>query len=59
MLDKPLTEAEFDQLDEFLMDDEAPSDTMDTSMLDGYLAAVASGPNLVMPNQMLRWVWDT
>jgi len=59
MLDTPLTDAEFDQLDEFLMSDEAPSDTMDTSMLDGYLAAVASGPNLVMPDQMLRWVWDT
>jgi len=59
MLDNPLTEAEFDQLDEFLMSDEAPSDTMDTSMLDGYFAAVASGPNLVMPDQMLRWVWDT
>jgi len=59
MLDNPLTEAEFDQLDEFLMNDESLSDTMDTAMLDGYLAAVASGPNLVMPNQMLRWVWDT
>jgi len=59
MLDTPLTEAEFERLDEFLMNDEAPSETMDTSMLDGYLAAVASGPNLVMPDQMLRWVWDT
>lgn len=59
MLDKPLTESEFDRLDEFLMDDAAPSETMDTSMLDGYLAAVASGPTLVMPNQMLRWIWDT
>ena len=58
MLDTPLTEAEFSRLDKFLMSDEAPTDTMDTSMLDGYLAAVASGPNLVMPNQMLRWVWD-
>ncbi len=28
-------------------------------MLDGFLAAVASGPNLIMPDQMLRWVWDT
>jgi uncharacterized protein len=26
--------------------------------LDGCLAAVASGPNLVMPDQMLRWIWD-
>lgn len=32
---------------------------MDTSMLDGYLAALASGANLVIPDQMLRWVWDT
>ena len=58
-LDTPLSEAEFDQLDEFLMSEAAPSDTMDSSMLDGYLAAVSSGPNLVMPDQMLRWVWDT
>ena len=26
-------------------------------MLDGYLAASASGPNFVMPDQVLRWVW--
>lgn len=25
------------------------------SMLDGYLAAAASGPNFVMPDQVLRW----
>jgi len=59
MIDTPLTEAEFNRLDQFLMSEEVPSNTMDSSMLDGYLAAVASGPNLVMPDQMLRWVWDT
>ena len=48
MLDNPLTEAEFEQLDDFLMNDEAPSDTMDMSMLDGYLAAVA-------PDKPVRW----
>lgn len=32
---------------------------MDTSMLDGYLAAIASGPNLDMPDPMFRWIWDT
>jgi uncharacterized protein len=58
-IDLPLTDAEFRVLDEFLTNEEAPSEAMDTSMLDGYLAAVASGPNLVMPDQMLRWVWDT
>lgn len=56
---KALSEAEFDRLDAFLLSDEAPSDAMDTSMLDGYLAAVVSGPNLVMPDHMLRWIWDT
>ncbi len=55
----PLSEAQFDRLDDFLMSDDAPDDTMDTAMLDGYLAAVASGPNLIMPSEMLRWVWDT
>ena len=42
-----------------LADEYSPSACMHTSMLDGYLAAVASGPNLVMPDQMLRWIWDT
>jgi hypothetical protein len=31
----PLTEAEFDRLDDFLLSDIAPENTMDTSMLDG------------------------
>jgi yecA family protein len=29
------------------------------SLLDGYPAAVASGPNFAMPDQVLRWVWPT
>jgi uncharacterized protein len=32
---------------------------MDLAMLDGYLTAVVSGPNLIMPSEMLCWVWDT
>ena len=40
------------------MRDHAPENTMDTSMLDGYLAAVSSGPSFVMPDKVLRWVWD-
>lgn len=54
-----LSEAQFQRLDDFLMSDDAPDDTMDTAMLDGYLAAIASGPNLIMPSDTLRWVWDT
>ncbi len=59
LLHTPLTDAELSRLDNFLADEYSPSACMDTSMLDGYLAAVASGPNLVMPDQMLRWIWDT
>ena len=59
MLDTPLADTDLDRLDAFLLSDEAPENAMDISMLDGYLAAVASGPNLVMPDQWLRWVWDT
>jgi uncharacterized protein len=58
-IDTPLTEAEFDRLADFLADEYSPSACMDISMLDGYLAAVVSGPNLVMADQMLRWIWDT
>jgi hypothetical protein len=46
-----LTPAELAQLDAYL-----PS-TITPSMLNGYLAASASGPNFAMPDQILRWVW--
>ncbi|WP_372826251.1 UPF0149 family protein [Polaromonas sp.] len=55
----PLTDAELDRLNDFLMREEGLSDPMDSAMLDGYLTAVVSGPNLVMPSEWLRWVWDT
>ena len=48
-------DSELDRLNNILQSHTA----MGASMLDGYLAAVASGPNLVMPDQMLRWIWDT
>ena len=54
-----LTEPEIVRLDEFFMREGGPEDTMDVAMLDGYLAAVVSGPRLIMPGEMLRWVWDT
>jgi uncharacterized protein len=58
-LNTPLSDAELARLDDFLMSEDGPINTMDVSMLDGYLAAVASGPNLVMPDQMLQWIRDT
>ncbi len=58
-IDTPLSTAEFDRLADVLTDEYSPSASMAVPMLDGYLVAVASGPNLVMPDQMLRWIWDT
>ena len=27
-------------------------------MMDGFITALASGPNMMMPSAMLRWIWD-
>jgi uncharacterized protein len=27
-------------------------------MMNGFLTALSSGPNLMMPSSMLRWIWD-
>lgn len=55
---QPLTEEEIDQLDNFLTSDSAPEEAMDISMMDCFITALASGPNLMMPTSMLRWIWD-
>jgi len=46
------------QLDDFLMSDFVPDESMDISMMDGFITAVASGPNLMMPSALLPWIWD-
>ncbi|HEX5783984.1 MAG TPA: YecA family protein, partial [Burkholderiaceae bacterium] len=50
---------ECETLDAFLVREDGPRHTMCASMLDGFLAAIVSGPTLVMPSAWLRWVWDT
>jgi uncharacterized protein len=55
---KPLSEREIRQLEKFLMDRDDLDAPMDISTLDGYLCAVLSGPNVIMPSQWMRWVWD-
>ena len=55
---QPLSEAELDDLDAFLMSDAMPEDGMDISTLDGFLAAVVLNPDVVLPSQWLPWVWD-
>ncbi|HVF62422.1 MAG TPA: YecA family protein [Casimicrobiaceae bacterium] len=57
-LDEPLTDAELDELEAFLASDAVPQDCMDLEMLDGYLAAIASGPETIQPSEWLPGVWS-
>lgn len=59
LLAHPLSEAEIGQLDDFLISDSVPEEAMDISMMDGFMTALASGPNLIMPSSMLKWIWDS
>lgn len=56
-LSEPLNDAEFKALDEFLLsldDDEA---MLDISEFDGFITAVVSGPEMIMPSDWLPVVW--
>lgn len=55
----PLTEAEFEELDQFLLNVEGLDASMDIAMLDGFFAAILSGPKTILPSEWMRWVWDT
>jgi uncharacterized protein len=48
---------DFEELDDFLMSDRAPEECMQLSDLDGFLTAVAIGPELVMPSEWLPVIW--
>ncbi|BCG04598.1 hypothetical protein PPGU19_091660 (plasmid) [Paraburkholderia sp. PGU19] len=56
--DEPLTDEEFDVLERFLSSNAVCDDAMDAIMLHGFLTAIISGPNMVMPSAILPWVWD-
>jgi uncharacterized protein len=56
-LDQPLTEKEFDELDQFLLSDRSPEDAMTMDTLHGYLTAIAIGPETIMPAEWLPQVW--
>jgi uncharacterized protein len=48
---------DLDALDAFLLSDRAPEDSMGLSDLDGFLAGIVVGPELVMPSEWLPVVW--
>jgi uncharacterized protein len=56
-LDQPLSEKEFDELDQFLLSDRTPEDTMTMDTLHGYMTAIAIGPETIMPAEWLLKVW--
>ena len=56
-LTNPLTDEELDELGDFLMSDATGEGALDISMLDGFLTALAIGPNNLPPSQWLPVVW--
>lgn len=56
-LDQSLTTAELERLDAFLRSDAVSEHAMSLLMLNGFLTAVASGPNMLMPSVWLDVVW--
>lgn len=53
-----LSDAEIDELDDFLMSDDTPDNCMDLPALDGFLAALVLNPRPIMPSEYLPWIWD-
>lgn len=56
-LTSPLSDDEYEDLNEFLMSDATGEESMDISMLDGFLTAIVSGPKMIPPSQWLPLVW--
>lgn len=56
-LNVPLSDEELDELDRFLMSDAVNEEALDISMLDGFLTALAVGPNNLPPSRWLPVVW--
>jgi uncharacterized protein len=56
-LDQPLSEKEFNELDQFLLSETTPDDTMTMDTLHGFLTAIIIGPDTIMPSEWLPKVW--
>lgn len=57
-LRQPLSDQEIEELDLILTNQPDDIDSMSVSMLDGFLTAVVSGPNTILPSLWVPWVWD-
>jgi uncharacterized protein len=56
-LSSPLTEAEFDELDQFLLSLDYEEGILCISELDGFFTAVVSGPEMIPPSVWLSLIW--
>ena len=59
LVQDPLSDEEIEELDDFLLDAEGIDESMNVSMLDGFLTALICAPKLILPSEWMRWVWDT
>ncbi len=58
-LDQPLSDKEFDELDQFLLSERCPDDAMTMDSLHGFLTAIAIGPEDIMLAEWLPHVWGS
>src|SRR4051794_25519911 len=56
-VDLSFSDAALDLLDAYLLSDQSPPESMQLSVLDGFLTGIAIGPELVMPSEWLPYVW--
>jgi uncharacterized protein len=48
---------DLDALDDYLLSDHAPDDSMGLSDLDGFLTGIVVGPELILPSEWLPVIW--
>jgi len=53
----PTGPIDLDALDDHLMSDHAPDDSMALSDLDGFLTGIVVGPELILPSEWLPVIW--
>jgi uncharacterized protein len=56
---EPLSDSEFDELDDLLLSDDLPEGCMDAVTLEGFLTAIAIGPVTVTPEHWLPQVFGS
>ena len=56
---EPLSDGEFEELDDLLLSDNLPEECMDAVTLEGFLTAIAIGPVTVTPEQRLPHVFGS